>query len=83
MPDRKKAVTLIVGNMKPTKMRDGSPDTMAEPRDEDFEMAIRDAARKIIDAVNYKDVESFVTYMKELIYMCGEDQQPEEEYPNN
>lgn len=76
-PDRKKAVTLIIGGMKPDFVqRMGEPSNngvrMPEKEQSDYSLALRDAGRKIMSALERKDVEMFVSYMKEFMYMCDE-----------
>jgi hypothetical protein len=81
MPNKKKAVTLIIGGMKPDfvqKMGDRSFAEGPKPAEEeetDYSLALKDASRKIISAIHEKDEASFADYMKEFIYMCQHDQE--------
>lgn len=76
MPDRKKAVTLIISSMS------GDGVSMETKEEDDYSLAFKDAGQKIISALERKDVDSFVDYMKELIFMCQE-QCHEEQEPMN
>lgn len=83
MPSRKKAVTLIVSGMKPDfehKSGDRSPSVspFKEDEEDDYSLAYKDASRKILSAIERKDLDDLATYMKEFVYMCQEDQESEE-----
>ena len=82
-PDRKKAVTLIIGSMKPDfvqRMGDASNNGVRMPEESasDYSMAMEDCGRKIMSALERKDVKAFVNYMSELVYMCDEQEDASE-----
>lgn len=84
--NRKKAITLIINSMKPDRRErmGGGRESgvfMPEEPESDYELALMDAGRKVISALEQKDVRGFVDYMKEMIYMCQEDSNDEDEYP--
>ncbi len=78
-PEKKNAARLIISNMKPDfveKFDDRSPiERLREQEgpDEDYSTALEDAGRKVMAAIERKDVKDFVSYVKELIYLCRED----------
>lgn len=74
---KKRAVTLILGSMKPDfvqRMGEKSmgSEYMETTENDDYTLALKDAGRKVMDALDSRDVGAFVDYMKELIYLCDE-----------
>lgn len=64
MPERKKAVTVIIAGM--------GNEGMSGPED-DYDYALKECAMKIMKAMEQRDVSEFCEYMKEFISMCKQD----------
>lgn len=84
---KKKAITLIVGGMKPDfvqKMGDRSfsdSPMPTEKEESDYSLALKDASRKMMTAIQEKDEAAFADYLKEFIYMCQHEEEPmDDEY---
>lgn len=70
---RKRAVTLILGSAGP------SEDVYPKGPESDKELALMDAGQKVLTAMERKDVKAFVDYMKELVYLCEDEDESESE----
>ena len=68
MPERKKAVTLIVEGMGPS-----SAPYEREEESSDREYAMMECCMKIMKSIDRKDVKEMCEYMQEFIDMCKED----------
>ena len=68
MPERKKAVTLIIEGMGPS-----SP--MMGPED-DYEYALKSCGSKVMECLERRDLEGFCEYMKEFVDMCKDNPKP-------
>lgn len=68
MPERKKAVTLIIEGM-------GGPSPMGG-MDDDYGYAKKACAMKIMKCMEAKDVEGFSEYLAEFIDMCKDNPKP-------
>ena len=62
MPDRKKAVTLIISGM--------GEGEGPSPFSDDYSFAKKECAMKIMKCLDEKDVSGFCEYMEEFLEMC-------------
>ncbi len=79
-PDKKRAATTIIASMKPDYVEsigDKHPfeRKWESEKDEDYSTALEDAGKKVMAAIERKDVKGFVDYLKELLYLCEESEE--------
>lgn len=78
MPDKKKIVSIILERIGGSpKGRGPYPKEKTEGVDEDVSIALHDAMSKFLKAIENKDVDNMVNYLKDFVYMCSEEEPSE------
>ena len=72
LPNKKSAVSIIVGKMK--KGEDDSAPEMEKEQEvvgpeQDYNLAMEDAAKKLIDSISSKDSKMFLKHLTDLLDM--------------
>jgi len=71
MPDKKNISSIIVSKMRPGKLDEVVEKVESGEPQSDYSAALDDAAKKMMDAFDSKDVKKFSAHLKDFIDMCG------------
>jgi len=72
LPDNKKSASIIVAKIKPGKSEEVEKEAMQNQPQSDYKLALEDAAKKMIEAVEKKDAKLLVSHLKDFMDMCEE-----------
>lgn len=75
IPDKKKIVSIILEGIG--KAPEYPKEKKVEESSSDHSIALKDAMDKFLKAIESKDVDRMVSYLKDFVYMCKEE--PNEE----
>ncbi len=78
LPNKKKAISILVEKIKKPQVEESQPEMETTEYDvqKDYKMAMEDAAKKMISAVEAKDEKMFLQHLMNLLDMkesCCED----------
>ncbi len=71
LPEKKSSAALIVAKIKPGKSDEVKEEVMPGEAQDDYSLAMEDAAKKVIDAVSKKDAKMLVMHLQDLVDMMG------------